>query len=41
MGKRTIFDIIRAEATTIPGLLAHQAAIGGGGWLDVPLYGRR
>jgi len=37
-GKRPIFDVIRSVETTIPGLLAHEAAMKGGVWLDAPLY---
>jgi len=37
-GKRPIFDVIRSVETTIPGLLAHESAMQGGVWLDVPQY---
>ena len=32
-------DVIRSVEFTIPGILAHEAAMKGGIWLDVPQYG--
>ncbi|MCK9266587.1 Gfo/Idh/MocA family oxidoreductase [bacterium] len=32
-------DVIKATEWTIPGLIAHQSAMKGGEWLDVPLLG--
>lgn len=31
-------DVIRAADFTIPGLVAHESALSGGKWLDVPLF---
>ena len=31
-------DVTRAVDFTIPGLLAHESAMKGGVWLDVPLF---
>ena len=36
---RPPLDIIRAVDFTVPGILAHEAAVKGGVWLDVPEYG--
>jgi predicted dehydrogenase len=38
-GKRPSIDAVRAMDMTVPGLLAHQSAMRGGCWLDVPSYG--
>ena len=35
---RPPFDVIRSVEITIPGILAHEAAMSEGVWLDVPLY---
>ena len=32
-------DVVRAVNFTLPGILAHKAAMSGGTWLDVPLLG--
>ena len=32
-------DVIRSVEFTIPGILAHEAAMKGGIWLDVPQFG--
>jgi predicted dehydrogenase len=32
-------DVIRATEWTIPGIIAHQSAMEGGRWMDVPLLG--
>ena len=37
-GTRPPIDVIRAMDFTVPGICAHQAAISGGGWVDVPLF---
>ena len=31
-------DVIRSTDFTIPGLIAHEAAMQGGKWLDVPQF---
>ena len=31
-------DVVRAVDFTIPGILAHEAAMAGGIWIDVPLF---
>ena len=31
-------DVTRAVDFTIPGILAHESAMQGGAWLDVPLF---
>jgi hypothetical protein len=36
-GRRPPIDVIRATDMTIPGLIAHESAMQGGKWLDVPL----
>mgnify|MGYP000181161977 CR=1 FL=1 len=36
---RPPIDVVRAVDFTIPGLLAHESAMKGGVWLDVPLFG--
>ena len=36
---RPPLDVIRAVDFTIPGILAHDSAVKGGVWLDVPEYG--
>jgi predicted dehydrogenase len=36
---RPPIDVIRAMDFTVPGILAHEAAMSGGEWLDVPLFG--
>ncbi|MGC8844072.1 MAG: hypothetical protein ACP5QS_09040, partial [bacterium] len=35
---RPPIDVIRAMDFTVPGLIAHQSALEGGKWLDVPLF---
>lgn len=36
-GRRPPIDVIKATDMTIPGLIAHESAMRGGEWLDVPL----
>jgi hypothetical protein len=36
---RPPIDVVRAVDLTVPGILAHEAAMSGGKWLDVPLFG--
>jgi len=36
---RPPIDVIRATEWTIPGIIAHQSAMKGGEWMDVPLLG--
>ena len=33
-----IIDVMRALDFTVPGILAHEAAMGRGEWMDVPKY---
>lgn len=35
---RPPIDVIRAMDFTLPGLIAHESALAGGKWLDVPLF---
>jgi predicted dehydrogenase len=35
---RPPIDVIRAMDFTVPGIIAHQSALQGGKWLDVPLF---
>ncbi len=35
---RPPIDVIRAMDFTVPGLVAHESALSGGKWLDVPLF---
>ena len=35
---RPPLDVIKAMDMTIPGIIAHEAAMTGSGWLDVPLF---
>ncbi len=37
-GTRPPIDVIRAMDFTVPGICAHQAAMNGGGWVDVPQF---
>lgn len=37
-GCRPPIDVIRAMDFTVPGLIAHESALTGGKWLDVPLF---
>ena len=37
-GVRPPIDVMRAMDFTVPGILAHQAAMGKGEWLDVPAF---
>jgi hypothetical protein len=32
-------DVIKAVNNTMPGIIAHQSAMQGGVWLDIPEYG--
>ena len=38
-GRKPPLDESRAMDLTVPGLIAHQSAMSGGNWLDVPLFG--
>lgn len=38
-GSKPPIDVIKATDMTIPGLIAHESAMQGGKWLDVPLMG--
>jgi predicted dehydrogenase len=38
-GTKPPIDVVRAVDFTIPGLIAHESAMQGGVWLDVPLLG--
>lgn len=38
-GRQPPIDVVRAAEFTIPGLIAHQSAMQGGVWLDVPQVG--
>lgn len=38
-GFRPAFHAVQAAEVTVPGLLAHQSAMQGGVWLDVPKFG--
>ena len=31
-------DVMRATDFTVPGIIAHQSAMKGGEWMDVPLF---
>ena len=31
-------DIVKAIEMTVPGLVAHESAVKGGAWLDVPQF---
>jgi predicted dehydrogenase len=35
-GRRAAIDSVRASQFTVPGIIAHQSALQGGEWLDVP-----
>ena len=37
-GVRPPIDVIRAMDFTVPGILAHESAMKGGQWMDVPLF---
>lgn len=37
--RRAYIDSVRASDFTVPGLIAHESALQGGVWLDVPLLG--
>ena len=37
-GRRPALDALRAVELTAPGLIAHESALRGGTWLDVPSY---
>jgi predicted dehydrogenase len=37
-GTRPPIDVIRSMDFTVPGIIAHQAALAGGVWLDVPQF---
>ena len=38
-GSRPAFNAVQAAEVTVPGLLAHESAMKGGVWLDVPQFG--
>ncbi len=38
-GRKPPLDESRGMDLTVPGLIAHQSAMSGGNWLDVPLFG--
>ncbi len=38
-GTRPPIDVVRAVEWTLPGILAHESAMSGGKWADVPLFG--
>lgn len=38
-GTRPPFDAVQAAEVTVPGLLAHESAMKGGVWIDVPRFG--
>jgi hypothetical protein len=38
-GVRPPIDVIRSMDFTVPGIIAHQAAMSGGVWMDVPTFG--
>jgi hypothetical protein len=38
-GTKPPIDVIRSVDFTLPGICAHQAAMSGGTWVDVPLLG--
>ena len=38
--KKPGVDIVRALDMSVPGLIAHEAAMKGGVWLDIPLFWR-
>jgi predicted dehydrogenase len=38
-GMRPPIDAVRAMDFTVPGILAHESAMRGGAWIDVPLFG--
>ncbi len=38
-GTRPPIDVIRAMDFTVPGIVAHESAMNGGRWMDVPLFG--
>lgn len=38
-GSRPPIDVIRAVEFTVPGIVAHESAMKGGVWMDVPQYG--
>jgi len=37
-GRKPPLDEVRAMDLTVPGLIAHESAMSGGNWLDVPLF---
>jgi hypothetical protein len=37
-GGRPPIDVMRSVDMTAPGIVAHEAAMKGGVWLDVPLF---
>ncbi len=37
-GTRPPIDVIRSMDFTVPGIIAHEAALAGGVWLDVPQF---
>ena len=37
-GRRPPIDVVRAMDFTVPGIVAHESAMKGGEWMDVPLF---
>jgi hypothetical protein len=37
-GRQPPIDVIKAVDMTVPGICAHEAAMKGGVWVDVPLF---
>jgi hypothetical protein len=38
-GTQPPIDVVRAVDFTVPGICAHESAMQGGAWIDVPLFG--
>jgi hypothetical protein len=38
-GEKPVLDEVRAMDLTVPGLIAHESAMQGGRWLEVPRLG--
>ena len=36
--RKPVIDVARAMDFTVPGIIAHESAMQGGTWLDVPLF---
>jgi hypothetical protein len=37
-GRQPPIDVMRAMDFTVPGIIAHESAMKGGEWMDVPLF---